>query len=102
MRSSRVVRASGCQCLCRNSWVQSQHPPTQWNLRGGRWSSVEQRTLKEKIPKKSPLKKIWKEIVSLKSNDGFDLIKKYVISNISNLPLFAEMKTAKRYMQKFM
>ncbi len=21
------------------SWVRSQHPPTQWNLRGGRWSS---------------------------------------------------------------
>ncbi len=20
------------------SWVRSQHPPTQWNLRGGRWS----------------------------------------------------------------
>ncbi len=23
------------------SWDQSQHRPTQWNLRGGRWSSVE-------------------------------------------------------------
>ncbi len=21
-------------------WVRHQHPPTQWNLRGGRWSSV--------------------------------------------------------------
>jgi hypothetical protein len=22
-------------------WVRSQYPPTQWNLRGNRWSSVE-------------------------------------------------------------
>ncbi len=25
-------------------WVHSSHPPTQWNLRGGRWSSVEYST----------------------------------------------------------
>ncbi len=51
-----VVRASDCQCRSRNSpgtWVRSQHPPTQWNLRGGRWSSVEYST-KRKI-KKIPL-----------------------------------------------
>ncbi len=29
------------------SWVRSQHPSAQWNLRGGRWSSVEYST-KEK------------------------------------------------------
>jgi hypothetical protein len=26
------------------SWVRSQHPPTQWNLRGGKSSSVEYST----------------------------------------------------------
>ncbi len=43
MRSSLVVRTSDCQCRSCNStaWVRSQYPPTQWNLRGGRWSSVE-------------------------------------------------------------
>jgi hypothetical protein len=38
------------------SWVRSQLPPTQWNLRGGWWSSVEYRTQKRKNEKKSPLK----------------------------------------------
>jgi hypothetical protein len=28
------------------SWVQSQLSPAQWNLRGGRLSSVDKRTLK--------------------------------------------------------
>jgi hypothetical protein len=32
------------------SWVRSQHPPTQWNLRGGRWSSVEYRMWKKRKP----------------------------------------------------
>ncbi len=41
------------------SWVWSQHPLAQWNLRGGRWSSVEYRT-----KKKSP-QKIFKKINSL-------------------------------------
>ncbi len=37
------------------SWVQSQHPSGQWNLRGGRWSSAEYGMKKnKKIP---PLKK---------------------------------------------
>ncbi len=36
------------------SWARSQHPPTQWNLRGGRWSSVENST--KKIPKIPPVK----------------------------------------------
>jgi hypothetical protein len=35
MRSSLVVRASATVL------VRSQHPPTQWNLRGRRWSSVD-------------------------------------------------------------
>jgi hypothetical protein len=30
------------------SWVRSKHPPTQWNLRGGRWISVEYTDKKEK------------------------------------------------------
>ncbi len=56
MRFNRVVRASDSQCRSRNCpGFRSQHPPTQWNLRGGRWSSVEYRTLNKskKIP---PLK----------------------------------------------
>jgi hypothetical protein len=32
------------------SWVRSQHPPTHWNLRSGRWSSVTKSTY-EKISK---------------------------------------------------
>ncbi len=33
------------------SWVRSQHPSAQWNLRGGRWSSVEYSMKKNhKIP----------------------------------------------------
>ncbi len=32
-----AVRASDSQCQCRNqSWVRSQHPPTRWNISGGR------------------------------------------------------------------
>ncbi len=41
------------------SWVRSQHPSAQWNLRGGRWSSAEYSTKqKEKIPP-PPQKKIY-------------------------------------------
>ena len=36
MKNSLVVRAF---------WVQIQHPPAQWNLRGGRWSTVEYCTI---------------------------------------------------------
>ncbi len=36
------------------SWVRSQHPPTQWNLRGGRCSSVEYSTEKKKNQKNPP------------------------------------------------
>jgi hypothetical protein len=44
MRSCRVVRASDCQCQSRNSPGFTPNPnPTQWNVRGGRWSSVEWR-----------------------------------------------------------
>ncbi len=32
MRSSRAVRASG-YCNLQQSWVQSQHPPTQWQMK---------------------------------------------------------------------
>jgi hypothetical protein len=40
------------------SWVRSQHPSAQWNLRGGRWSSAEYSTKeKEKIPQKNIRKK---------------------------------------------
>ncbi len=51
MRSSRVWMRSITEWLERLtanavvlSWVQPQHTSTQWNLRGGRWSSVEYRT----------------------------------------------------------
>ncbi len=30
------------QHCSQQSWVHFQHPPTQWNLRGGRWSSGEE------------------------------------------------------------
>jgi hypothetical protein len=34
MRSSRVVRVSGCQCQSRNSTgFDPMHPPIQWNLK---------------------------------------------------------------------
>ncbi len=54
------------------SWVRSQHPSAQWNLRGGRWSSVEYCTGKEK---KSP-QKIFKKKKSFRlrwqiSHTGF-------------------------------
>jgi hypothetical protein len=40
------------------SWVRSQHPSAQWNLRGGRGSSAEYCTKeKEKIPQKILKKK---------------------------------------------
>jgi hypothetical protein len=57
MRSSLVDRASDCQCISlQRSWVRSQHPSAQWNLRGGRWSSVEYGTKKNPTPpKKIPL-----------------------------------------------
>ncbi len=43
MRSSRVVWGVVWLLMPKSqqSRVQSQHPPTQWNLRGGIWSSVE-------------------------------------------------------------
>ncbi len=37
MRSIRVV----IERWTINAWVQSQHPPTHWNLRGGRENSDE-------------------------------------------------------------
>ncbi len=36
-----VRLAANANGKLQQSWVQSQHPPTQWNLRGGRRSSVE-------------------------------------------------------------
>ncbi len=65
MRSSRMVRAFSSlvpavyvhlYCCAINmlsmpksqqSWVRSQHPVTQWNLRDGRWSNVEKGTHKK-------------------------------------------------------
>ncbi len=41
------------------SWIQSLHPQTQWNLSGGRWSSVEQSSVKN--PKNLPF---WSYIVA--------------------------------------
>jgi hypothetical protein len=40
------------------SWVRSQHPPTQWKLRGGRWSSGETmlNTVNRKKFKNPPLR----------------------------------------------
>ncbi len=41
MRSNQVVRASDCRCKSRNSLVFDPSILRQWNLRGGRWSSIE-------------------------------------------------------------
>jgi hypothetical protein len=41
-----AIRASGVEI--RNN--PAQHPPTQWNLRGGKWSSFEKRSYKPKNP----------------------------------------------------
>ncbi len=49
MRSSLVVRASGCQCT---SSIPASVGTVEWNLRGGRWSSAEYSTKKfEILPK---------------------------------------------------
>ncbi len=49
------------------SWVRSQNPPTQWNLRGCRWSVVEKPIRKEKNPNKSPpLKNIFLSCIPCK------------------------------------
>ncbi len=40
--------------MSQQSYVWSQHPPTQWNLRGGWWSSVGQ-YIEEKKPKILPV-----------------------------------------------
>ncbi len=57
------------------SWVRSQHPSAQWNLRGCRWSSAEYCTnKKKKIPPKNILKKKlsgWWEISSTFAMDIF-------------------------------
>jgi hypothetical protein len=65
MRFCRVVRASDSQCpIVATVLVRSQHPPTQWNLRGGRWNSVEYTTLKNQ-------KKTFKQNVFLLFNFYF-------------------------------
>jgi hypothetical protein len=53
MRSNLVDRMP--MPKSQKSWVRSQHPPTQWNLMGSRWSSVEYSTWKKKKSKKIPL-----------------------------------------------
>ncbi len=63
MRSSRVFGASDSQCLSRNCLeVRSQHPPTQWNLRGRQMKqcSVLNNVLYHK-PKKIPLEKYYSQ-----------------------------------------
>jgi hypothetical protein len=60
--------------------VRSQHPPTQWNPRSGRWSSAEQNTLKIlKIPFKNRTRRVWRSGVF--RLDGYerrdDLLRKF-------------------------
>ncbi len=66
MRSSRAVRASHCQrTQSQQSWVRSQHPPTRYYLRGGRWSSIEWSTWK-KISINPPVKKdSWRSLMKM-------------------------------------
>ncbi len=43
-----MVRASDCQYTsCNYPRFDSQHPSAQWNLRSGRWRSVEKRSPKK-------------------------------------------------------
>jgi hypothetical protein len=37
-----VIECRTTNAMVEQSWVQSQHLTTEWNLRGGRWSSVQQ------------------------------------------------------------
>ncbi len=46
----RILRKRCLIVLSEDAGVRFQHPVTQWNLRGGRWSSVEYSTKKEKNP----------------------------------------------------
>ncbi len=80
MRSSLVVEASDCmhvifdllpiKLICcqmhqlQRSWVRSQHPSAQWNLRGGRWGSAEY-SMKKKWKKSPPPKKKQKKLFFL-------------------------------------
>ncbi len=59
MRSSLVVKAFDCHGMhqLQRSWVRSQHPSAQWNLRGGRWSSVDYTVVRKKNKKSPPPKK---------------------------------------------
>ncbi len=47
----RILRKRCLIVVSEDAGVRFQHPVTQWNLRGGRWSSVENSTKKEKNPK---------------------------------------------------
>ncbi len=82
MRSSLVVRASDCQLpmhQLQRSWVRYQHLSGQWNLRGGRWSSVKYSTKKTK---NSP-KQYWKKnrqrsrSILLSQSRGYTSINRY-------------------------
>jgi hypothetical protein len=68
MRSSREVRASGCQCLRRNSpGFKSRHLPTQWNLRGDEAVLNTVHEIK-KTPKNPPVTKHWVQMGQLSEN----------------------------------
>ncbi len=40
--NSMVIERRTTYAMVEQSWVQSQHPTTEWNLRGGRWNSEQQ------------------------------------------------------------
>jgi len=60
----------------RLSWVRSQHPPTQWSLGGGRWSSVEKRAKKTKThPPPPPVVAVQKKSLKrLEKNSSWVLL----------------------------
>ncbi len=63
MRCGLVVRASDCHCRSRKqSWVRSQYPPTQWNMRGSIDEAV-LNTVHKKIPKNPLLIKLIKRLI---------------------------------------
>ncbi len=79
------MHSSDCQCThltanaliwlpmhqLQRSWVRSQHPSAQWNLRGGRWSragySMKE---KEKIPPKKNIRYNWCVLPDVRRSDA--------------------------------
>ncbi len=71
------------------SWDRSQHPPTQWNQRGGRWSNVEYSTWK-KIQQNPPVILWWSWLFwpMFKLREMLGIVVCYGIKSLNIWPLF--------------